>query len=172
MASFHRVPADPEAEREARSRRRASRVVASGAARQRPSIGVRGVPPRTLVILWDDDGWIIDEACVRARSAQESELYILVVGGSNRTPAADVEREVLHLAATVAWRYGIRLAPLAPTGNDVAEAVCIAAEEIDARVVIMKGVERRGLVGRLRGRRILGRVRRRLSSERRLILYE
>ncbi|MGH7818310.1 MAG: hypothetical protein ACREQ9_00920, partial [Candidatus Binatia bacterium] len=68
-------------------------------------------------------------------------------------------------------RYAMHVAPVARSSCDVAEAVRIAAEEVDARVVIIEGVERRPLIARLRGRKVLRTIHRRLSGERRLIVY-
>jgi len=110
--------------------------------------------------------WLVREACLRARARRESELCCLYVGTS-----AEEESRAFEDAAREARRHGVRLALVARSSGDVAEAIRRAAEDVDARVVIMQAFDRRGLIARLRGRRMLRKIRRRMPWDRALILY-
>ncbi len=114
---------------------------------------------------------LIRDACFHALGAGQNEIYCLFLGARSRPPSPGSERKALEAAAIEAAAHRVRVAPVARSSGDPTEAVPRAAEESGARVVIMNGAERRGPLARLRLRRVLRTIRKRLSQERRLIVY-
>jgi hypothetical protein len=128
-------------------------------------------PASILLVLTEGAPSLIREACRHARAHHDVELFCVYVCEPRRFRPAD-EKRAIEAAACEARDEAIGLSPVTRQPGDVADAVMRAAEESGARTILINGVERRGLLERLRGRRLLKGLRRRLSPERSILVYD